>query len=94
MKRVLLSAAAALVILVAVVYAADYLAARYQIPKSHQLYSTIKVQPYYAVRLKDNKTEFYFLDPQTEVCIHSLFPHFGHRPCWYVSRNTQKRINM
>jgi len=94
MKRVIQICALALVILLALTYAGDYLAARFHIPKSRELYSTITVRPYYAVRLKDNKTEFYFLDPQTEVCIHSLFPHFGHRPCWYVSRHTQQQINM
>jgi len=94
MKRVLLNAAAILVILAAMVYAGDYVAARFHIPRSRQLYSTITVRPYYAVPLKDNKIEFDFLDPQPEVCIHSLFPHFGHRPCWYVDRNKNKQINM
>lgn len=93
MKRVLLKAIGALLILASVLYVGDYLSARFQIPK-RELYSTIKIQPYDAVKLKGNKTDFYFLDPQTEVCIHSLFPHFGHRPCWYVSRHTQKRIDM
>ena len=93
MKRALLVTTGALLILVTLVYVGDYLSVRFQIPK-RELYSTIKIQPYYAVKLKDNKTEFDFLAPQTEVCIHSLFPHFGHRPCWYVSRHTQKRIDM
>jgi len=94
MKRVLLKAALTLVAILVAIYGLDYLVARFHIPRSRELYSSIVVQPYYAVRLKDNKTEFYFLDPQTEVCIHALFPHFGHRPCWYVSRHTQKRIDM
>ena len=93
MKRVLLKAVGALLILASVLFVGDYLSARFQIPK-RELCATIKIQPYYAVKLKDNKTEFYFLAPQTEVCIHSLFPHFGRRPCWYVSRHTQQRINM
>jgi len=94
MKRALLIAVAALLILAGAVYAGDFASVRFHIPRRRQLYSVVKVQPYYAVRLKDNKTEFYFLDPQNEVCVHSLFPHFGHRPCWYVSRHTQKRIDM
>ena len=94
MKRILTKAVMGLIALVAAVYAADYLAARFHVPPSRQLYSSIVVQPYYAVKLKDNKTEFYFMDPQTEICIHAIFPHFGHRPCWYVSRHTQMRIDM
>jgi hypothetical protein len=31
-------------------------------------------------------------DPQTELCVRSLFPHLGHSPCWYVSRRTVKII--
>jgi hypothetical protein len=75
-------------------YFCDYLSVRYKIPKSRESFGSVQIQPYYAVPLKDGKTEFYFLDPHNETCVHSLFPHLGYRPCWYVNRNKQKRINV
>lgn len=48
---------------------------------------SVKVEPYWAIPLKDGKTEF-SLDPPTEQpCIHSIFPHAGLTPCWYLSRH-------
>jgi len=79
---------------VAVLYACDYLSVRYHIPHNRNPLGVVKVQPYYAVPLKNKKTELMFLDPQEETCIHSLFPHLGYRPCWYVSRQSKKRIDM
>jgi hypothetical protein len=89
MKRVLLFTAMSLVIL----YAADYLSLRYRIPNREPL-STVKIQRYYAVTQKDRKVEYYFLDPENQQCVHSLFPHLGSNPCWYVSRHTKKEIDM
>lgn len=79
---------------VAVVYAADYLLLRYRVATNRNPYGTVTVQPYYAVPRKDHKTEFLFDDPRDQPCVHSLFPHFGDSPCWYLNRNRQKRINM
>ena len=75
---------------IALLYAGDYAAVRLRrVPTG-----TVQVQPYYSVPLKDGKTEFMYLDPQNEVCVHSLFPHLGHRPCWYVSRHSNKEIKV
>jgi len=72
-----------------VVYAADYLIAR---SRGARAFDTVQVQPYYAVPLKDGKTEFMMLDPQNRTCVHALFPHFGYSPCWYLKRRTDQRI--
>jgi hypothetical protein len=42
--------------------------------------------------MKDGKTQFIMLDPETDTCIHSLFPHFGYRPCWKMQ--PRLRIDM
>jgi len=76
-----------------ILYAGDYLSVRFRIPNREPL-GSVKIQRYYAVRLKDRKTEYYFLDPEDQPCVHSLFPHFGCGPCWYVSRKTKKEIAM
>ncbi|HTS71566.1 MAG TPA: hypothetical protein VMO17_21535 [Terriglobia bacterium] len=83
-----------LVALFGLVYGADYASVRIPLPHSRNPYSTIVVRPYYDVGLKSGKSTFYFLDPQKQTCVNSLFPHFGYNPCWYVRRNTHPRIQM
>jgi hypothetical protein len=53
---------------------------------------TTTVRPLYDVPRKDGKDEFDFGDPVTQTCIHSLFPHLGYMPCWYLNRQNQKPI--
>ena len=90
MKRALLIT----LLLFFILYAGDYISIRFPIPKGRQQFGVVKIRRYYAVGLKNNKTEFMFLDPQNQVCVHSLFPHFGYAPCWYLSRRNVKRIDM
>ena len=47
---------------------------------------------YYATRLKNNRVEVFYDRPEVEVCVHSLFPHFGRRPCWYARRQTVRVV--
>lgn len=90
MKRVLIIVALAL----AALYAGDYVSVRYRIPRSRDPFGALKIQRYYAVQKKNGKPDFYFEEPQTQVCVHSLFPHFGYSPCWYLSRRTVQRIDL
>jgi hypothetical protein len=90
LKRIVIS----VVVGVALLYVGDYASIRYRAATNRNAYGTVTVQPYYAVPRKDHKTEFLFDDPQDQTCVHSLFPHFGDSPCWYLNRNKQKRINM
>jgi len=83
-----------LIAVLAFTYLADYVLLRYRMSTNRNPYGTVTVQPYYAVPRKDHKTEFLFDDPQDQTCVNSLFPHFGSSPCWYLSRNKQKRIDM
>ena len=48
----------------------------------------------YAVAQKNGKTEFLFNPPQAETCVHTLFPHAGWLPCWYLSRYPEQRTNI
>ena len=90
MKRILFITILSLLIL----YIGDYISVRYRIPKKRDQFGMVKVQRYYAVGLKSGKTDFMFLPPQNQVCVHSLFPHFGDTPCWYLTRRNVKRIEM
>jgi hypothetical protein len=89
-RRILTVAVLSLLIL----YVGDYLSLRYQIPKGRAQFGEVKVQRYYAVGLKSGKTEFMFLGPKNQKCVHSLFPHFGDSPCWYLRRKSVQRIDM
>jgi hypothetical protein len=89
MKRLLI----AVVFVLSLPYVADYSVLRYRIARN-SAFGTVTIKPYYAVPLKGNKTEFIFIPPETQSCIHSLFPHLGYSPCWYLSRQTRKRIDM
>jgi hypothetical protein len=79
---------------IAGIYAVDYLVLRYRVATNRQPFGTVTGQPYYAVPQKDHKTEFLVDDPEDETCVNSLFPHLGDSPCWYLSRNKSKRIDM
>ena len=80
--------------MLALVYAGDYASVRIPIPKGRSPYSAVTVRPYYDVTLKGGKSDFYFLDPQKQTCVNSLFPHMGFNPCWYVRKHTHQRIAM
>jgi hypothetical protein len=90
MKRLLFITVLSLSIL----YVGDYLSLRYRIPKGRDQFGVVKIQRYYAVGLKNRKTEFMFLEPKDQTCVHSLFPHFGYSPCWYLSRRNVQRIDI
>ena len=77
-----------------ILYVCDYVSLRYRIPNHRDQFGSVKVQHYYAVPRKDGRTEYYSDEPSTEQCVHSLFPHFGDNPCWYLSRRTSRRIDM
>jgi hypothetical protein len=90
LKGILLIAA----LLLAVVYVGDYVSVRYRIPKSRNLYGVVPIQRYYAVTKKNGKPDFYFDQPTVQICLHSLFPHLGYVPCWYLNRRRVQRVDM
>ncbi len=69
-------------------YMADALLVRL---KQHP-YGEVRIRRYYAMPLKGGKTEFGDAGTEQETCVHSLFPHFGFSPCWYVSRKKEKWV--
>jgi hypothetical protein len=77
-----------------VLYIGDYVTIRYRMAKNRTPFEAVTIQRYYAVPQKNRKTELYFDQPDTQTCIHSLFPHFGCSPCWYVNRKKAKQINV
>lgn len=93
MKRVIRIVLPVTAGLLALAYVGDYLSLRFQVPGRPQ-FGTVHMQPYVAVPKKDGKTEFILDDAYDQTCVHSVFPHFGDSPCWYVTRERSKRENL
>jgi hypothetical protein len=78
----------------AVTYAGDYVSVRFGIPDHREQFDSFEVRHFYAVKLKNRKTEYSFDQPQPMECVNSLFPHFGDQPCWYVKRHPVIQVNL
>ena len=77
---------------IAITYAGDDLSLRFRIPDREPL-GSVTVYRYYALHKTKQKTNYMFAEPEAQPCAHSLFPHFGHPPCWYLARHTEQRID-
>lgn len=80
--------------LLGVLYVGDDLSVRYRMAHRKDSDPFEGVTYYYATPLKNGRVEVFYDQPQTEVCVHALFPHLGHGPCWYVTRHTVRRIGL
>jgi hypothetical protein len=92
-------AAIVVILLFAVVYTGDYLLVRWKMahPKTGEPFGTVRMERLYAIPQKNGKIDYEFDALQPEVttpCVHSIFPHMGDAPCWYLLRNSQKPIPM
>lgn len=81
------------------VYAADFVSFRIRMihPKPDNPLETVTTLRILAIEQKGGKTEYTVdqLQPQqTAVCVHSLFPHAGDLPCWYLKRKFAQPIPM
>ncbi len=77
-------------VLLAIAYGVDSVCLRFRDPR----FGTVEVRRYYAVHLKNQKIEYLPDETDTETCVHSLFPHLDHNPCWYVMRHREQRIEI
>jgi hypothetical protein len=94
-KRILFIFVATLVF----VFVGDYLSVRARMlhPKPADPLETIKALRVLAIPEKNGKTS-YEVDAQnpeqTVTCVHSLFPHSGYSPCWYIKPRINQPIPM
>jgi len=83
----------------ALLFCTDYLYVRVRLlhPKPADPFETIKALRVLAIPEKNGKTS-YEVDSQnpeqTVTCVHSLFPHSGYSPCWYVKPRINQPIPM
>lgn len=94
MRRISAVAGLSIVSLLAVLYLADYSAVRYKIAAGRNPFGSVTIRSYYAVQEKNGKTEYIFNNQEGQTCIHSLFPHLGCIPCWYLTRHPEKQITI
>jgi hypothetical protein len=75
-----------------VTYAGDYLVAarRMSGPQAANELGSVSIEPTYVIPHKDGRAEIIVGDTSVQPCIHSLFPHFGYTPCWYLNRRQAK----
>jgi hypothetical protein len=89
LRRILL----ATVVLLVAAYGCDYLWVRYRManPKAGNAFGSVTF--YDSTTMKNGKTEVFYDQPLTQVCVHTIFPQLGDQPCWYASRRTVKSID-
>src|SRR5882724_899936 len=89
-------AVVALTALIVVIYFGDFLWLRYRMwkPTANDPFETMKLDRFYAIAQKNGRVDFEPADVQTVTCVHSIFPHVGYNPCWYVARQNGKPIPM
>jgi hypothetical protein len=77
-------------VLIGIAFFIDYLELR----ASRNAFGSVEVRRYYAVGLKNKKTDYSYADPELQTCVNSLFPHSGYSPCWYLRRHNVKEIDI
>ena len=79
-----------------VLYLGDYAWVRIRAmhPTPGSPFEDVTLNRLIAISEKGQKTEYVQADPQTVTCVHSIFPHMGYNPCWYVNSLNGKPINM
>jgi hypothetical protein len=78
----------------ALAFGLDYGVFEIRVATNRHAYGSVTVNPYYAVLLKNGKTEFIFDPSYGETCVNALFPHAGALPCWYLSRHPDRRTDV
>ena len=89
----------ALILLLALGYGYDYASVRRRASaqKPGDPFDVVTHPHLLAIQLKGNKVD-YELDAQSPMasdpCVHSLFPHYGYIPCWYVLQRSKNPTQM
>jgi len=94
LQRIALRSFLAAVGLLGIAYGTDYCVFRYRLATKRQAFGTVTVEHYYEVAHKDGKAEIIFDPPVQKTCVHSLFPHSGDPPCWFLIRHAEQRTDM
>jgi hypothetical protein len=75
-------------------YAGDYVSARFRLPNDRQTLGSVDVQVMWAIKQKNGRIDYELGDTETRPCLYSLFPHLGYTPCWYLTRHKNQVISV
>jgi hypothetical protein len=90
LKVIVLAFLASLVL----VYIGDYLFVRFRMTRnlSGDPFESRMIERAYGIPHKNGSAEIVTDPPESETCVHSIFPHMGYEPCWYLNRNSKNII--
>ncbi len=89
MKRIVIL----VIVVCALGYGIDFASLHLGIPRRDKL-GRVTVHTYYAVKLKNGRTEYDDGGDQIVNCSNSLFPQLGVSPCWYARRHPTQQITI
>ena len=80
--------------LAAILYAGDFVWFEYRM-RNVKLNDPLEtVTFFYATAMKNGKVEVFYDQPQTQTCVHSIFPLSGYTPCWRFNRSGIQRVSL
>jgi len=82
-----------LVGLAALVYAGDFVWFEFRIHNARPNDPLETVTFFYATGIKGGKVEVFYDQPQTQICVHSIFPYQGYKPCWRFNHSHVQLIS-
>jgi hypothetical protein len=80
----------------AVTFVGDYIWLRVRMlnQKSGNPFDSVHLERVIAIQTKSGLYNLTSAPPEDRPCVHSIFPHVGLAPCWYVKRLNDKPIFM
>ncbi len=94
LRRIFLGTILGIVAAAVLIFLVDLAVFRLRVWTNRNPYGSVTVSHYYAVLLKNGKTQFIFDPPQPWRCVNVLLPHEGLLPCWYLKRHPEQRTDI
>ena len=66
----------------------------FEVRANPNAFGSVEIRRYYAVGLKNKKTDYSSAGSELQTCVNSIFPHFGYYPCWYLRSHNVKEIDI
>jgi hypothetical protein len=77
----------AVAVLLAVLYAGDWIVLRCRVSRG-TAFDSVEVDQFLATSLKGNKTQYNMIGSFQQSCSRSIFPQQGRPACWWVRRHS------
>jgi hypothetical protein len=85
--------AAGLVVAAVVFYLIEDFSIRIRLANGADLFGSVPVNGHDSIPQKNGATEAVPADAAPQACLHSVFPHLGDSPCWYVESHKNTKID-